>query len=299
MIKFDKKNDFVSIVAPASLFRDKDGQINLKANLAQLKEVIALFEEYGFNCIYDEKIFSGGSLEYFSSTREERLRQFQNALTDPKVKIISAFRGGYGSAEIAFDCLDIKPSMPKILIGFSDITMLHYLFNQHYGLPSIHGIVSTKYRHMMNNIISLLEGNSTEFTVKKMNEVTTPGAMSGVTSGGNLSLICNMIGTKLHPQTKGKILILEDVGEQGYKVHRYLMHMYNSNLFEGVEAVIFADFINSDQFLESSIKHFTATYLKNMPTYMATGIGHGKDNYPFVMGAPVIIKDLKLNIKAY
>ena len=45
--------------------------------------------------------------------------------------------------------------------------------------------------------------------------------ITGEVMGGNLTVFCNMIGTYLTHETKGKILIFEDVNEKGYHVHRH------------------------------------------------------------------------------
>ncbi|MFK7973406.1 MAG: LD-carboxypeptidase [Rickettsiaceae bacterium] len=298
MIEFNKQQDIISIIAPASACKDESGKRDLTASYANLNLILSLFKQEGFNCQYDNQIFSGQTLEYFSATKSERLRQLKQAIEDPKVKIISTLRGGYGCSEIVFDCLPIKPSTPKILIGFSDITALHFLFNQHYNLPSIHGLVNQTYQHMLPNIISLLSGNTNSFQLFPVNYQSNhlQNTISGIVTGGNLSIICNMIGTKLHPDTKNKILIIEDVNEAGYKIHRNLLHMYNAGLFKNAEAVIFADFIKSDQFLDTSISHFIDNYLHSIPTFTVSNIGHGNINYPFILGARGVISNTELVI---
>ncbi len=132
MIKFNRNTDKVAIIAPASACKNPQGNIDKNKNLLHLKSIIDLFEINGFNCSYNKKIFMGDILGYFVAPKEERCWQLIDAIKDPNVKIISAFRGGYGSSEIIFDCLDLKPSSSKILLGFSNIKALHFLFTQHY-----------------------------------------------------------------------------------------------------------------------------------------------------------------------
>ena len=217
MIKFDRKQDKLVIVAPASGSKDAQGKMDKAASFECLQSTVSFFKKNGFQCTYDDQIFAGDTLEYFASPKAERLRQLKNALEEPAVKIISAFRGGYGSSEIVFDCLDIVPSGPKIFIGFSDITVLHFIFNQHYKFPSIHGVMYVQQENMLEEVVSVLEGNDIEFDLKPLNKIAkiSPN-VTGRMFGGNLTLLCNMIGTKLHPVTKNKILFMEDVGERGY-----------------------------------------------------------------------------------
>ncbi|MCC8417869.1 MAG: LD-carboxypeptidase [Rickettsia endosymbiont of Bryobia graminum] len=201
-----------------------------------------------------------------------RYKAFLKALTDPEVKIIWAFRGGYGCDEFVFDCLNTKPVGTKILIGFSDITSLHLLFNQNYNLPTIHGAVLSTLPCREENIRSIFEILSgRDLKVKLIPIVSVVNKkITGETIGRNLTIITSMIGTKLHPDTKDKILIIEDTGEQGYKVHRYLMHMKNAKLLDNVAAIIFGDFVKSDNNLEATILYFCQNHIPYIPTYRAT-----------------------------
>ncbi len=299
MITFDRQKDKVSIIAPSSACRDEAGNFDLEMSKARLEIAISLFKEHGFACKYDEKIFAGGSLEYFAASKGERLRQLIEAIEDPEVKIISMFRGGYGACEIVFDCLKVRPSGRKILIGYSDATALHFLFNQHYGFPSIHGAVSENHKHMMNNVVSVLEGKSAAFTLQAKNELArSSSTISAPVTGGNLTLICNMIGSKLSPDTTNKILFVEDVNERGYQVHRHLLHMSNAGLFEQVKAVVFADFTESDKHLDASIEHFISNYLHSTPVFKTTGIGHGNINYPLALGTNGYIDNLIFSVES-
>lgn len=299
MLTFDRKKDKVAIIAPSSASRNEAGNFDLKMSKSRLEVAISLFEEHGFSCKYDEKIFSGGSLEYFAASKEERLRQLVEAIEDPEVKIISMFRGGYGACEIVFDCLKVRPSGRKILIGYSDATALHFLFNQHYGFPSIHGVVSESHKHMMSNVISVLEGKNAAFSLQAQNDLArTLPAISAPVTGGNLTLICNMIGTMLHPVLENKILFIEDVNERGYQVHRHLLHMSNAGLFKQVKVVIFADFTESDKHLDISIENFISNYLHSIPVFKTTGIGHGKINSPLTLGANGQVDNLIFSIES-
>jgi len=279
MVTFNKKTDKIAIIAPAS---------SCDEALGKLKKATELLANQGFSCRYDLEIFkSDQALPFFASSRENRLKQFESALLDNEVKIIWAFRGGYGSSEIAFDLIKIKPSSPKILIGFSDITTLHFLFNQHYGLQTIHGPVITalieKQASMLLEIISVLEGKNSKLQLIPLNSKSS-GPIEGKVIGGNLTMICNMIGTELHPKTNGTILFLEDVNEKGYQIHRHLLHMKNAGLFNGVKAIIFGDFTESDHSKDAAIKDFYTKYLHQIPVFHAHGIGHGGINHPITIG---------------
>ncbi|PCJ29063.1 MAG: LD-carboxypeptidase [Rickettsiales bacterium] len=299
MIKFDREKDKVAIIAPASGANDDDGVLDVEKSMEKLGVAMNLFQNAGFRCEYDDKIFAGDSLGYFAAPRAERLRQLKNALEDPEVKIISAFRGGYGCSEIVFDCLDVNPSGAKILIGFSDITVLHFLFNQHYNFPSIHTLVNDSYKHMFGDVLSVLSGGDITLDLTPLNDAATSAtdalvpstttaisapAISAEMLGGNMTLICSLLGTKLHPNISGKILFIEDVNEKGYRIHRSLMHMHNAGLFKEAAAVIFGDFTKADKHAEATLRVFSAEYLGGIAAYKTTGIGHGRVSHPITIG---------------
>lgn len=297
MIKFDKKTDKIAFIAPASGCSSKSGKLSIEKSKKRLLDTIKLYNDNGFNCTYDESIFLKSKLGYFAAPREERLEQLKNAILDPEVKIIAAFRGGYGSTEIVFDCLDIKPTTPKTLIGFSDITSLHFLFNQKYKLPTIHGAMGIDHMHMIEEIIDVLDGQEINFNLNAINDSSRScGKLSGEIVGGNLSLICNMIGTELHPNLEDKIVFVEDVNEKGYHVHRFLTHMKNAGLFKGVRSMIFGDFLNSDDHVQETIQEFSNSHIKDIPAFTTSGIGHGKINYPVVIGSMGTIDKRIFNI---
>ena len=76
---------------------------------------------------------------YFSSTIENRLSDFQAALDDPKVKAVLCARGGYGCVQLVDRIRwNSFSQSPKWIIGLSDSTRLHHRV-QKLGLMSIHG----------------------------------------------------------------------------------------------------------------------------------------------------------------
>ncbi|MFY9590346.1 LD-carboxypeptidase [Rickettsia endosymbiont of Halotydeus destructor] len=288
---FNKETDFISIIAPSSGCYDAEDK---------LEEARKILLEQGFKVLVDDKIFTKASdeLPFFVAPKTERLRMFKEAMENPEVKIIWAFRGGYGCSEFVEDCFDIKMIENKILIGYSDITILHLLLNQHYNIPSIHGSVLTSLlppnNQNIQEIINILKGKDSKIALTPINK-TDENNIVGKISGGNLTVLTKMIGTKLHPQTDEKILILEDVNEKGYAIHRNLMQLKNAKIFDNVKAIIFGDFTNSDRNETISIEAFCHNHIPQLSTYHVLGIGHGQVNHPFIMNHEAVIKDNYLN----
>lgn len=108
--------------------------------------------------------------------------------------------------------------------------------------------------------------------------------LTGELTGGNLTVFCNMIGTKLTFETEDKILIVEDINEKAYHVHRHLVHLKNGGLLIAVKAIIFEGFTNSDEHVDIAIKHFCEFHIPHVQAFRAENIGHGKVNTPFILG---------------
>ena len=283
-IIFNKQRDYISIIAPASSCSDAKNK---------LKEAIEMLTAKDFKTLVDDKIFTGDELPFFAAPKAERFRMFKEAIENERVKIIWAFRGGYGCGEFIEDCFNLNKKGDKILIGYSDITALHLLLNNHYDTVTIHGSVLTSLLPPNNQnitpIISILEGNNSKIALTVMNKINDANII-GKIIGGNLTVLTNLIGTAVN--LKGiDILLLEDINEKGHAIYRDLMHLKNADIFANIKAVIFGDFINGDEHIEQSIQSFCLNHIPNIACYRAENIGHGVVNYPIIMNHEVIISD--------
>jgi muramoyltetrapeptide carboxypeptidase len=156
---------------------------------------------------------------------------------DKKIKAILCARGGYGTHRI-LQKLDypLFKQHPKILVGYSDITALLCALLKKSGMISIHGPVL---RDLLKG-----DGRNAALLLKLMtsDELTTvnfpsgtavkKGRAEGVLLGGNLSLICHLIGTPFLPSFKGKLLFIEEKGEPLYRIDRMLTHLLLSGEME-------------------------------------------------------------------
>ena len=75
-------------------------------------------------------------------------------------------------------------------------------------------------------------------------QIVRPGLASGQLIGGNLTLLCNTIGTPWQPPFRGRILFLEDLGEEPYRFDRMLTYLLNCGLLQQVTGIAFG--INKD-----------------------------------------------------
>jgi muramoyltetrapeptide carboxypeptidase len=288
----------VFLIAPSSPVSDPSGATP-ELNWQKLESVKKIFEDQGFEVQYDKDIFLESNLPYVAAPKHIRFKHLKDALENPNVKIIASLRGGYGCQEIIFEAVGITPSGPKILIGFSDLTAMHLLFNQSYKMSSIHGMVDERYKVATKQIFSLLNDGEDKHKLQPFNtkSVENDVKIIGKTSGGNLTLLTSMVGTDLAPDFQDKIVILEETGEPGYRIHRMLLQLYNAGIIQKAKAIVLGDFHGGGPTVQPSIKAFIDEYLSDIPAYQATtGIGH-KDWTPFILGSEAEISDNMLCVE--
>jgi len=172
---------------------------------------------------------------YLAGVPERRAEELNNMFGNPKIKGIFCLRGGYGSPQI-LPLLDegLIRKNPKLFIGYSDITALHIFLQQRCGLPSVHGpmpasdLISAD-PYTKESLLRILMDPSPLGPINnppgEMVECLIPGKASGVMTGGNLSLITSLMGTPFEIHTKGKILFLEEVNEEPYKLDRMMTQL--------------------------------------------------------------------------
>lgn len=98
--------------------------------------------------------------------------------------------------------------------------------------------------------------------------------------GGNSQTVELSARTLWEANAKGRILFLEEVGERGDHIEKRLDYFTQIGMFDGVVAVIFGNFEDSDDdwLIDFVLYRFARSV--TFPVFRVTGIGHGKINYP-------------------
>lgn len=227
-----------------------------------------------------------------AGTDEERLSDLQKALDDPSIKAIFPIRGGYGLTRI-LDQLDFTQfqKKPKWIVGFSDITALHLAVNS-LNIASIHGpmpnnFVEKEGGDKLDRLKNLLFGEISELPLPT-HPFNKKGKISGEIIGGNLSLICQNLGTNTFPNPEGKILLIEDVGEKYYHIDRMMVQLKRSGLLHYIKGMIVGQFSECTEAklsmgLEPNeiIHHHTKDF--KFPIAFNAPIGHIPYNLPIIL----------------
>ena len=120
-----------------------------------------------------------------------------------------------------------------------------------------------------------------------------PGQATGQLLGGNLSVMTGIMGSEYFPTDwEGKILYLEDVGEQIYAVDRMMSQLYLGGVFDKISGFIFGKCSSckpggsgyGSLTLEEVIDHYIKPL--GIPAFSGAMIGHIDDNVTIPNGIP-------------
>jgi muramoyltetrapeptide carboxypeptidase len=270
-----------------------------KIDASVVYEAAAVLEGWGLQTVVgDHAICENGR---YSGSVDERLSDLQKAFDDPEVKVILCSRGGYGVVHLLRD-LDFAGirANPKWVIGYSDITALHAALQLN-GIASIHGPMA---KHFSDELAedasvqytkSILTGHAVEYQipVPGKSRLNRCGEAAGRLFGGNLSVYCSILGTKYARIPRHGILFIEDIGEAPYKTDRMIHQLKLAGVFERISALIvgqFTDYQEDEQMYDTlyqSIRNAVKEY--TFPLCFDFPVGHVKQNYPLVMGAPATL----------
>ncbi len=191
----------------------------------------------------------------FAGTDANRAADVNGMFADPEVKGIFCYAGGWGTPRL-LPLLDFEliRKNPKVLVGYSDITALLNAIRQETGLVTFHGPVaaSNLRPYSVDNLrravmstepLGLLENPPKEddelvartFRLRKIRG----GRARGRLVGGNLTLFSALQGTPWQIDTRGAIVLLEDIHEAPYRVDRMLTQIAQGGAFEHAAAVVF------------------------------------------------------------
>jgi muramoyltetrapeptide carboxypeptidase len=226
-------------------------------------------------------------------TDAERLSDLQQMLDNPSIKAIFPIRGGYGSSRL-LDSLDFSgfKSNPKWIVGFSDITALLCEVDR-LGFASIHGPMPHNFCQkggesaLQNLYTALFEGVvSVSAPAHSLNRL---GEASAEIIGGNLSLLCHLVGSPTFGSTEGKILFIEEVGERLYHVDRMLLQLKRAGIFQNLAGLIVGRFTDCNEAsltigktaFELVAEHTSGT---SFPIAYDFPAGHIPNNQPLIFG---------------
>ena len=301
MIKppFLKPGSRIMVVSPSGL-----------VERSRIESAIEILKKRGFEVLTGRHVF--GSYGIYSGRDGERFSDIQSALDAKDISAIFFTRGGYGLSRIIGQ-IDFSGFLkhPKWIVGFSDITVLHSAINRICSTCSIHAPVLNSFISFSETDESLLRLYAAlkgQDVLYEMNDhpLNRYGNASGILTGGNLSLLYNLRGTRFDIEPEGKILFIEDVGEYLYHLDRMMMNLKNGGILSKINGLVcggFSEMKDQDQPFGKTAEEIIADAVQEYryPVLFGFPAGHIQPNYPLILGnkIDINISENKVTIKNF
>lgn len=269
------EGDRVAIVAPSGFLIREDFE----------RGVARLRLHYEVSC-RDDVLAKDG---YLAGSDARRAEELTAALTDDSIKAVLAARGGYGAARIVdrIDWSQVRAS-PKLLVGFSDITAMHAQFAR-VGVRSLHATMACGVgRASEEEFGAWRAAVAGEDLPDEIGLATVVGGVcEGRMVGGNLAVLCGLVGTPYFPSFAGGIVFLEDVGERPYRVDRLLTTLLLAGAFSGARGIVLGDFSGAEPGPDGvSLPDVLVERLRaiGLPSVIGLRAGHCTPNHAVPLG---------------
>lgn len=287
-----KLGDYVGLIAPSGCINNKKLELAVNViNMLGLKPIIgqSCYEKYG----------------YFAGEDYTRAEDINFMFKEKIVRGIFCIRGGYGSQRI-IDKInwDIIKTNPKLFMGYSDITVIHNMINQKCGFITYHSpMLGVEFCKPDLDLLTLESFFHYVFLNPKSRfnldlnkcdiETIVKGNISGVLTGGNLSVITSSLGTDYEICTDNKVLFLEDIGEEPYKIDRKLNQLKNAKKLDKIKGVILGYWTNCNSSIKDSfnVNQVLYDFFKSIkkPCIAKIKCGHNLPNITIPLGANINI----------
>lgn len=273
----------------------------------ELNEITSFLQKNGYSFYHRKDIVDKKG--YLAGNDNRRADEINEMFADTSISAVLFARGGYGCMRI-LDLLDYEliKNNPKIIIGYSDITAILAAIFSITGLVGFHGPVgiSTFNDYSMNYLKRILidaEEVNYQNPISEELEVLNIGTAQGTLIGGNLSIITALVGTKYLPSFENKILFLEEIGEEPYRVDRMLIQLKLSGELQKLSGILIGAFTNCDAKEKENSLTLTEVFEDillpfNIPILKNLSFGHitNKFTLPFGIKAKINTKEKTFNL---
>ncbi|MFC7063849.1 S66 peptidase family protein [Halobacillus seohaensis] len=287
----------VGVIAPAS-----------PPNLKHLHQSIPFLNELGLHVKIAPHVTS--TYGYLAGTDKERVYDLHMMFADRDVDAIICAGGGYGTSRIA-DSINYKliKQNPKIFWGYSDITYLHTAIQKKTGLVTFHGpmLSSDVGKEHFDSFSKSMFHQLFQPTLLHYTDAISPlnvisdGVATARLVGGNLSLLVNSIGSPYEIETKDKLLFIEDVGEEPYRIDSFLSQLKLSGKLDEAAGIVVGDFNdaepkkrNESLTLDQVLHHYFANL--DIPVLSGFKIGHCLPHFAVPLGSKATLSSLTASL---
>lgn len=215
------------------------------ANPAGARQAANLLGALGHPCTFDPAALRRS--QRFAGTDAQRAASFARAAAQD-APVVMITRGGYGMGRL-LPLLDFRSlaRSGKQWVGLSDFTAFHL------AMLARARAITWAGPALLDDFAVDSPADVDEVTLGCFREAMS-GALEivgfraagpdgvdarGTLWGGNLSVLCAMLGTPWFPKVKGGILYVEDVNEHPYRIERMLVQLLHAGVLDAQQAVVF------------------------------------------------------------
>jgi len=248
----------------------------------------AQLHEAGFHTVRRKDLTDRSG--YLAGDDHRRVRELMDLIDDDGVDAILCARGGYGCHRIVaeLDPLRVRAAA-KPLIGFSDITTLLLWQRKAAGLVGLHAPMLERPEGMLpeelDSLVGALRGDAAP--VMK-GESHGGGRREGPLVGGSLAVLAASLGTPWELDTRGAILLFEDVCEKPYALDRLLQQLRAAGKLDdlaGVGVGHLLDCVDPKRETPSAEEVvLEALAPLGIPIVLGLPFGHGRPNLTWPFG---------------
>ena len=246
---------------------------------------IQTLESMGFNVVVGEHAYSNAGI--VAASPMERAADLMNMFETPDVRAIIPTRGGTGVSDIIpYLDYNVIRSNPKIITGYSDITILLNVLYQFTDLITFHSLLLLNFRPTTPayNFNQFFTATSTITAPRPLeNPPGMPlisrvqGNVTGTIVGGNLASFVDTLGTPFEVNTTGRILFIEETHEAASRVYRMIAHLIHAGKFRDCAGIIMGEcagcYANYGKSYEDIINEVIVPLGKPLMTNLASGHG--------------------------
>ncbi|MFN7570757.1 MAG: LD-carboxypeptidase [Betaproteobacteria bacterium] len=281
------RNRAVGIVAPSAAVPDT----------AVIDRAAQRFAARGWQAQAGDSCFTRH--ERFAGSDQLRLAELQSFATDPRLDLVLAARGGFGLTRL-LDRLDYAAIARRapLACGYSDFTAFNLAYLARAGGVSLQGPSATELGAAQPDAFTVEQFFAVLDSPRHSLRFAADGpalTVAGKLWGGNLAMLCALVGTPYFPRVRGGILFVEDVNEPAYRIERMLLQLAQAGVLARQRAILLGDFVSIpamatdyEYTLDSALAHLRTRLA--VPIVRGLPFGHAPRKATLPVGARATLR---------
>lgn len=238
--------------------------------------------------VYASALDQGTLRHYLAGDDAQRVADLTSALRDPSIAGIVFACGGSGAQRTleSFDWDMVDGLTPKVLAGYSDVTAILEAAARRLGWASLHSTMVSYFDtyDYASLLRSLMHPEHATMLCFADASTVVPGVARGVTCGGNLTVLTSSVGTDTSWPARGGIWLVEDEGEEDYRIDRMLTQLRRSGYLDGIAGIVAGTFehCGAVEDIQAILEERLGSL--GVPMISWANVGHGWQNQTYPIG---------------